>query len=70
MSKKYSRVWEIIIKDYTYRMKVHGGWLVSDLMRNGDGKPDINTLCFVPDQKHEWELEEVEDVAEEDESIF
>ena len=35
----------------TYRAKVFGGWLVSNCF------DDNNSMVFIPDQKHEWEVE-------------
>lgn len=47
--------WEII-DDYTDRLKVLGGWIV----RTGTIGVQGSTVhqVFVPDEKHEWKLEE------------
>lgn len=43
--------WERITSG-THRMKVFGGWIVSDA--------DSNSMCliFVPDPNHEWQWKE------------
>lgn len=38
---------------YTYRAKVHGGWLVETQNYTGQ----CGGLTFVPDPTHEWKLE-------------
>lgn len=48
---KYPRKWEKI-KRFTYRLKVPGGWIVSDTGGAGLG------ICFFPDPNYEWMLEE------------
>lgn len=41
----------------TYRAKVFGGWLVStESYLEGERKSE--SLVFIPDSKHEWEIDE------------
>jgi hypothetical protein len=54
---QYPRTWEGINDDEhagSARLRVHGGWLV--IAWSNDGVSE--TLCFVPDEKHEWILVE------------
>ena len=56
---KYPRKWEVITNDQYAgcdRLKIHGGWLVVSWSTALDNE----CLVFVPDPKHEWELEESE----------
>lgn len=49
--------WEKLIEEgnqTTYRLKVHGGWIV---MMKVDNKPVSITTSFVPDAEHKWVLE-------------
>lgn len=54
---KYPRKWEDITND-TYagcsRLKIHGGWLVVSWASNSVHE----NILFIPDPKHEWDLEE------------
>ncbi len=49
---KYSRKWEAV-NDDTFRMSVPGGWLV-----NTDNSGEGAGLCFLPDPKNEWLLDQ------------
>jgi len=49
--EKYPRTWEKISLGM-YRLKVPGGWVFSE---EGD---EHTSNCFIPDQNHEWILEE------------
>lgn len=46
--------------DTTYRAKVQGGWIVRHFELDLNNKPRIPALAmvFVPDQEHEWVIEE------------
>lgn len=45
--------WEVIDNhNTTYRLHVHGGWLVRFYMNNS------SCMSFVPDLNHEWVIEE------------
>lgn len=48
--------WELISSEYkTYRAKVIGGWIVSDMCPLRDGQTLSNV--FILDPNHEWEIE-------------
>jgi len=49
---KFPRKWELLNNGFFERLKVPGGWLVKDSIWQGGG------MAFLPDPKHEWELEE------------
>lgn len=52
---KYPRKWESLIGGV--RLKVHGGWI----FHSNDSDIDVGvceSMCFVPDPKHEWILED------------
>jgi hypothetical protein len=55
MAKPFSREWELV-SPKVFRLKVYGGWIVhfEDLFTPTTGH---TALCFVPDPRHEWELE-------------
>ena len=38
------------------RAKVFGGWLVRSISGGGDCG-DIHSITFIPDPKHEWDIE-------------
>ena len=44
------------LKDFCYRSKVIGGWIVTTACKNYDDIVGI-TSVFVPDKNHEWEIE-------------
>ena len=46
------------INAYITRLKVHGGWVVSEWFVVKEKDVCSSTVCFVPDARHEWELEE------------
>jgi hypothetical protein len=50
--------WEPIVEtdnyQYTERLKVHKGWIV----RCRDSVKNNLSSVFVPDEKHEWKIEE------------
>jgi len=48
---KYPREWQELDNKFFRRLKVPGGWLVEDSIWQGGG------ITFLPDPKHEWELE-------------
>jgi len=53
---KYPRKWEEINNDDTAgaaRLKVFGGWIVCAWSNIETSE----SICFVPDKIHEWELE-------------
>ncbi|KKM00130.1 hypothetical protein LCGC14_1807560 [marine sediment metagenome] len=59
---KYSKVWEPVTDDKCAgcaRLKIHGGWLViawvNTRSRRAERLPE--SLVFVPDPAHAWELE-------------
>ncbi len=55
---KYPREWETINDDEAAgcaRLKVYGGWLVVAWVNSENELPE--NLVFVPDSKHQWELE-------------
>ena len=55
---KYPREWEKITV-CVGRLKVFGGWLVnSSRWEITSSIYASQTMCFVPDPNHEWELEE------------
>lgn len=41
--------------DSTWRAKVIGGWIVAHIIE-GD-KEFTNSMVFIPDPKHEWEIQ-------------
>lgn len=51
-----------IICPYTGRLKVYGGWIVHNHNTYFDSNEYVITssesMVFVPDPKHEWEIEE------------
>ena len=50
--EKLTLNWEKITEfGHTYRLKVFGGWMVTDV----SGMSDTGTSIFVPDPNHEWE---------------
>lgn len=58
--------WENVV-DNTYRMKVHGGWIVrNDIKKHtyhasGDyawSNTIDSPMCFMPDLNHEWRIEQ------------
>ena len=51
MAVKFPIVWERMDRLSIERLKVFGGWLVKS-------NASASQLVFVPDAKHEWELEE------------
>ena len=53
MDNKFGRKWEHVYKN-CWRMKTPKGWLVKDW-----GEQEIS-LCFVPDDIHEWKLKDSE----------
>ncbi|MBU4311913.1 MAG: hypothetical protein KJ706_04275 [Candidatus Omnitrophica bacterium] len=60
--KKYPRKWENVNKG-TDRLMVVGGWILSveasTTTPNGTAGVAVSeTLCFVPDPDHTWELED------------
>lgn len=54
MAELYPRKWEVISNGVA-RLKVPGGWLVTTW------EEGIETLCYVPDERHQWELEPEEE---------
>jgi len=75
--KVYPREWEIVIKDRNpsvYRIRVHGGWIVSLNTVNykryrPSGIPyrvDKKEHIFIPDPNHEWVLEPLKEDPEEE----
>jgi len=59
MGKKYPTEWEDI-NAYTFRLKVFGGWIVKhmNIWSTEYSNESSLSICFVPDIKHEWELED------------
>ena len=57
MSKKYSREWECLKKlfsgksDWTERLETPNGWVL---------KQGNSYVCFVPDPKKEWVLDDTD----------
>ena len=53
--KKYPREWETV-NNYTDRLKVPGGWLVSRSLPDRSGV--ATSICFISDKyHHSWKLE-------------
>lgn len=46
----FPRIWEDIDKSGTMRLRVFGGWVVYSRLDKTE------TMCFMPDPKHKWEL--------------
>lgn len=61
---KYPRKLEIVLIDiyegiyYLCRLKVPGGWIVTEESGPEKHGPFATSMCFVPDPNHEWELED------------
>ena len=57
-------IWEKIFDDTigwtTWRMKVPGGWLVSDCDSVKNNKSSSPSLCFLPDPNWQWIKWEIE----------
>lgn len=52
---KINEAWEDLDRtEATIRLKVFGGWIVQATARIDDHIS--NSLCFVPDPRHEWKL--------------
>jgi hypothetical protein len=64
--------WQRIFKNHnsgvggtsTARAKVPGGWLINnvtytEVICNGNERNISESMCFVPDPNHEWEVDEV-----------
>lgn len=47
--------WEEI-DNYTFRAKIHKGWLVKSYEYTEPGARPIVSMCFVPDPMHGWTL--------------
>lgn len=52
----YPRQWENI-NDYSSRLKVPGGWIVSSVAFYEDTVS--KSITFVPDKDHQWFLEDI-----------
>lgn len=57
--------WELInhgisssVYEETERLKVLGGWIVRTQLHNGKAQAMAVSLVFIPDPKHEWDLNE------------
>lgn len=52
--------WETIIPSknaqYTQRLKVWKGWLVKSVCDSGN--PNMIAMCFIPDENHQWVINE------------
>ena len=55
-----ARKWDTVIEGSLYRLKIFGGWLVSEIsdVDTVDANNQVTSICFVPDPKHEWDLNE------------
>lgn len=55
--------WEELVEDYndgggfiTCRAKVWDGWLVKNLVWDNNHKTQSESMQFVPDEDHEWDI--------------
>lgn len=52
-SKTYGQIWQQL-RDFS-RLKIHGGWLVYSNTEDDNGG-ESESLVYVPDINHEWEI--------------
>lgn len=58
--KKIKFEWEEMCDQYTHRAKVIGGWIVRsyNFLSDDNSFGSVSEcLVFIPDPKHEWEIE-------------